>query len=235
MRGTINATIQASKNVAKKTKEVLKDKDLKKKSRQTVVADDADEEWNGIASDDGDDDGGRPKYGADKKGVKRTKPTPEESIDPFAKRPKQSKQQVDNDEQEGGGGGGSSLLPGAERHKRGRTGKIEFDQAPREARGLTEVALAPPTLAKPARKGLLAKALSSASDGTTAPAGARLAEGAGGGGFAGLRLAGMEEPVGKHRLPVDPVMKALLDREREKAVRVYRELKEQKYKEKVQN
>jgi hypothetical protein len=60
------------------------------------------------------------------------------------------------------------------------------------------------------------------------------AEGGGAeGGFAGLRLAGMEEPVGKNRLPVDPIMKALLDREREKAVRVYRELKEQRYNDKA--
>lgn len=49
-----------------------------------------------------------------------------------------------------------------------------------------------------------------------------------------MRIAGMEEPVGKNRLPVDPVMKALLDREREKAVSIYRELKEQKFAEKAQ-
>ncbi|GAA5910731.1 uncharacterized protein JCM6883_000295 [Sporobolomyces salmoneus] len=218
MRSSINSTIQASKNVNKKTKEVLKDK--KKKSKTTQVAEDADEEWNGIADgEEGEEEGGdgKTKYGKEKK----SKPTPEESRDPFAKQPKKPK--ISTEEQE--------EVQAAE-VKRGRTGKTEFDSV-EPIRGLKSVVLAPPTLAKPARKGLLAKALSSASDGTTA--GARLSETAGGGGgFEGLRLAGMEEPVGKNRLPVDPIMKALLDREREKAVRIYRELKEQKFAEKQQ-
>ena len=48
-----------------------------------------------------------------------------------------------------------------------------------------------------------------------------------------MRIAGMEEPVGRSRLPIDPVMKALLDRERERAVKTYRELKEKKLAEKT--
>ncbi|GAA6010751.1 hypothetical protein JCM11491_002929 [Sporobolomyces phaffii] len=226
MRPTINQTIQASKNVAKKTKEALKDKKLKSKTGKTEVAEDADEEWNGIDDEEGGGGSTTTKYGKEKK----DKPTPEESRDPFAKQPKRPRAAPDaahanEDGQDGDERDGR--LP------RGRTGKTEFDSAPL-ARGLKQVVLAPPNLAKPARKGLLAKALSSASDGTTnTTAGARLASASAEGGFAGLRLAGMEEPVGKNRLPVDPIMKALLDREREKAVRIYRELKEQRFADKA--
>jgi hypothetical protein len=221
MRSTINSTIAASKNVNKKTKEVLKDKKKLAKAGKGTVADDVDEEWGGIVEPEesggtgGEAGDEKIKYGKEKK----VKPTPEESRDPFAKQPKKLKTSTtgsttaEDDKEET-----------VEKVPRGRTGKTEFDSAPL-SRGLTKPVLAPPTLAKPARKGLLAKALSTASDGT---AGSRLGAESGGG-FAGLRLAGMEEPVGKNRLPVDPMMKALLDKEREKAVRIYRELKEQKF------
>ncbi|GAA5878928.1 hypothetical protein JCM16303_007235 [Sporobolomyces ruberrimus] len=224
MRHSINSTIAASKNVNKKTKQVLKDKDLDKKLAKKggkEVADDIDEEWGGIGEGgEEEEEGGEGKrYGKEKK----EKPSPEESRDPFAKQPKKPKVVVEGED------GGDEEAKG--RLQRGRTGKTEFDQAP-QVKGLKQVVLAPPTLAKPARKGLLAKALQSSSDGTQ-PAGARLSEGTAGG-FGSMRIAGMEEPVGKNRLPVDPVMKALLDREREKAVRIYRELKEQKFAEKAQ-
>lgn len=228
MRSTINQTIQASKNVNKKTKEVLKDKKKASKSGKGQVSEDIDEEWGGIVEPEDSNEPGveggdhnKIKFGKDKK----IKPTPEESRDPFAKQPKKPKSQSTEGEDGDEDGGGSDKLP------RGRTGKTEFDSAPL-ARGIKQVVLAPPTLAKPARKGLLAKALSSASDGTGTTAGSRLANGNSESGFAGLRLAGMEEPVGKNRLPVDPIMKALLDKEREKAVRIYRELKEQKFNQK---
>ncbi|GAA5928299.1 uncharacterized protein JCM15063_003843 [Sporobolomyces koalae] len=206
MRSTINQTIQASKNVAKKTKEVLKQKDNSKKKSTTVVADDLDEEWNGIDDGPQEEDPEKPKYGK----ATGSKPTPEESRDPFAKQPKRTKSITED----------SSVPETEKKLARGRTGKTEFDTTSQIKR-VNDVNLAPPTLAKPARKGLLAKALHSASDGTT---GSRFALGEGG----QLRLAGMEEPVGRHRLPVDPVMKALLDRERERAVQTYRELKEKK-------
>ncbi|GAA5969878.1 hypothetical protein JCM3765_002925 [Sporobolomyces pararoseus] len=227
MRSSINQTIQASKNVSKKTKEVLKDKKKASKGGKGQVSEDIDEDWGGIVEPEDSNEPGvegvdnKLKFGKDKK----IKPTPEESRDPFAKQPKKPKNSPTEESGEEDSQGRGDKLP------RGRTGKTEFDSAPL-ARGIKQVVLAPPTLAKPARKGLLAKALSSASDGTTTTAGSRLANGNSESGFAGLRLAGMEEPVGKNRLPVDPIMKALLDKEREKAVRIYRELKEQKFNQK---
>jgi len=206
MRSSINSTIQASKNVNKKTKEVLKLKDAERKAAKgkTEYAEDADEEWGGIGGAEEEDPDKPKKYGKEKEKAK-----PEEARDPFAKQPK--KKPVVSDETTA-----TEALP------RGRTGKTEFSTAS-QTRSINDIVLAPPTLAKPARKGLLAKALSSASDGTDKK------------GILGgeMRIAGMEEPVGRSRLPVDPVMKALLDRERERAVKTYRELKEKKLAEKT--
>ena len=206
MRSSIKSTIQASKNVNKKTKEVLKLKDAERKAAKgkTEYAEDADEEWGGIGAEEEDPE--RPK----KYGKEKEKAKPEEARDPFAKQPKKkSVAALEDDEKE-------AALP------RGRTGKTEFSTAS-QTRSINDIVLAPPTLAKPARKGLLAKALSSASDGTDKK------------GILGgeMRIAGMEEPVGRSRLPIDPVMKALLDRERERAVKTYRELKEKKLAEKT--
>ncbi|CEQ40401.1 SPOSA6832_02045 [Sporobolomyces salmonicolor] len=183
MRSDINAVIQKSKPSTQKKKE-----NRKGKKKQGEDGEDEDAGGAAAAADDTE------KVGKD--GKKRPKPTPEESLDPFA--PKRLQQPP----------------------QRGRTGKTEFDTAS-QIRRIDDVVQAPPTLAKPARKNLLEKVLG--------PGGAA-SDGSGAG--AGFRLASAEEPVGSSRLPVNPAMKALLDQERERAVRMYRELREKKDKEK---
>ncbi|BGP15871.1 hypothetical protein JCM10213_005643 [Rhodosporidiobolus nylandii] len=140
--------------------------------------------------------------GKGKPPAKKAKPTPEEAIDPYASHKLQKEQQE---------------------AARNRTGKVEFDSAPLRRR-VDDVVQAPPTLAKPARKGLMAKVLGpggAASSGVTSE----------GGSAGGSTMNGAEAPVGSSRLPVNPAMKALLDAERERAVKMYRELKEKKEKE----
>ncbi|GAA5907860.1 hypothetical protein JCM5296_005804 [Sporobolomyces johnsonii] len=190
MRSDINAVIQKSKESTQKKKE-----NRKGKKKQGDDDDDNDDAGGAAAAQEDD----KNKVGRD--GKKKPKPTPEESLDPFA--PKRLQQQQQQQQQQ-----------------RGRTGKTEFDTAS-QVRRVDDVVQAPPTLAKPARKNLLEKVLG--------PGGAA-SDGSGAG--AGFRLAGAEERVGSSRLPVNPAMKALLDQERERAVRMYRELREKKDKEK---
>jgi hypothetical protein len=183
MRSSVRTAIKDAGSAAKKKKEAKK-----VKAEKEAAGDDEAEDF---VEEDPDK---APKFGA-KANVKKPKPTPEESVDPFAKK-----------------------------DTKGRTGKIEFDAAP-QRRGLVDVVQAPPTLAKPARKNLLEKVLGSggaASDGSVDA-----------GGMPTFRMKGAEEAVGHSRLPIDPAMKMLLDAERERAVKMYRELKEKKEKEKA--
>ncbi|BGP39764.1 hypothetical protein JCM10450v2_003734 [Rhodotorula kratochvilovae] len=172
-----------------------KRKDRKGKAKKTD--DDGDEE---------EEDEANVKRGRDGKPLlKRAKPTPEEAHDPFAKKAKPSAAADDDDE-----GGG-----------RNRTGRTEFATADNRRR-IDDVVKAPPTLADPARRGLMQKVLG---PGGAAACGVT-SEGAG-----VPRLAGAEAPVGSSRLPINPAMKKLLDAERERAVKMYRELKEKREKE----
>ncbi|GAA5860982.1 hypothetical protein JCM8547_007996 [Rhodosporidiobolus lusitaniae] len=185
MRSGVRSAIKDAGASAKKKK------DRKGKQKQADDEEGAEEE---------EEEKQAPKHGG-KPPAKKPKPTPEESIDPYA--PKRLQEQ-----------------------QRGRTGKTEFDTAPQRRR-VDDVVEAPPVLAKPARKGLLDKVLG---PGGAASAGVT-SEGMPVGGF---RMKGAEEPVGSSRLPINPAMKALLDAERERAVRMYRELKEKKEQGKAQ-
>ncbi|GAA5825802.1 hypothetical protein JCM11251_000375 [Rhodosporidiobolus azoricus] len=158
---------------------------------------------NGEDDEEGDEEEEEEK-GKPGKG-KKPKPTPEESFDPFASKRLQQQQRE------------------AEQN---RSGKTEFASAPLRRR-VDDVVQAPPTLAPAARKGLLAKVLG---PGGAASAGGVNSEG---GPVGGYRLKGAEEAVGSSRLPINPAMKALLDKERERAVKMYRELKEKKEQEKA--
>ncbi|GAA5970981.1 hypothetical protein JCM11641_004534 [Rhodosporidiobolus odoratus] len=178
MRSTVRSAIKDAGAAAQKKK------DRKKKAKK---ADEEDEEAELEEEQQG------AKTGAQKK----PKPTPEESIDPFA--PARLQQQA---------------------AARNRSGKTEFDTAPLRRR-VDDVVQAPPTLVPAARKGLLAKVMG---PGGSASAGVS-SEGTSTGAF---RLKGAEEPLGRSRLPVDPAMKALMDAERQRAVKMYRELKEKK-------
>ncbi|GAA5820441.1 hypothetical protein JCM10212_006119 [Sporobolomyces blumeae] len=243
LRPSINSVIAASKQTAHKKKENKKEKEeLAKKKKRELGQDGEDDPGEDFEEDDEE----RPKYGKKKDGAAKAKPTPEESIDPFAPKrlqvaalaqsSKTGKKAAKGGERDGhDGDDGDTSGRGA--LSRGRTGKTEFDTAS-QVRRVDDVVLAPPSLAKPARKGLLAKVLGpggAASSGTSdsiGPASGLSTAGAGGG---AMRIAGAEEPVGRSRLPVDPIMKAMLDREREKAVRTYRELKAKQELEKQQN
>ncbi|GAA5906014.1 hypothetical protein JCM6882_003536 [Rhodosporidiobolus microsporus] len=158
------------------------------------------------AKKEGEDEEGEEEEEEQQQGKgKKPKPTPEESFDPFASKRLQQQQRE---------------------QQQNRSGKTEFDSAPLRRR-IDDVVQAPPTLAPAARKGLLAKVLGpggAASDGGVSSEG---------GPVGGYRLKGAEEAVGSSRLPINPAMKALLDQERERAVRMYRELKEKKEKERA--
>lgn len=183
MRSGVRTAIKEAGAASKKKKAAKK----VKAAKEAAAGEDAPEDF---VEEDPDK---APKFGA-KANVKKPKPTPEESVDPFAKK-----------------------------DTSGRSGKTEFDVAP-QRRGIIDVVQAPPTLARPARKNLLEKVLGpggSASDGSIDA-----------GGMPTFRMKGAEEAVGHSRLPIDPAMKMLLDAERERAVKMYRELKEKKEKEK---
>ncbi|GAA6013002.1 hypothetical protein JCM10207_008409 [Rhodosporidiobolus poonsookiae] len=191
MRSSVRSAIKDAGSTAQKKK------DRKGKAKKT---DDDDEE--------DEDEDAQPHKGG-KPPSKKPKPTPEESLDPFAPAKLQRQQREDEAAATGAG--------------RNRTGKTEFDTASQRRR-IDDVVQAPPTLAQPARKGLLAKVLG---PGGAASAGVS-SEGTPAGGF---RLSSAEAPVGSSRLPVNAAMKAMLDAERERAVKMYRELKEKKEKE----
>lgn len=172
---------------------VQKRKDRKGKAKQVDDEEDEDEEESGIAKDKD----GKPV-------AKKAKPTPEESLDPFAK-PKAQREQQQLEQ------------------AKSRSGRTEFAAAELRRR-VDDVVQAPPTLADPARKGLMQKVLGpggAATCGTTS-------EGPG-----TFKLAGPDAPVGSSRLPINPAMKAMLDAERERAVKMYRQLKEQREKERA--
>lgn len=192
MRGDVRSAIQAAGSTAQKRK----DRKGKKK------ADGDDDE-----AEEGEEDEGPVKRGRDGKPlVKKAKPTPEEARDPFAKKARPAAAAADDDEDD----------PDAGRNRSGRTEFAAADQR----RRIGDVVQAPPTLADPARRGLMQKVLGpggAAACGTTSegPGVVRLPQ-------------GVDAPVGSSRLPVNPAMKALLDAERERAVRMYRELKEKR-------
>ncbi|GAA6051367.1 hypothetical protein JCM3770_004505 [Rhodotorula araucariae] len=189
MRGTVRSAIQAAGSTAQKRK------DRKGKAKKTDGDDEEEEE----------EDESNIKRGRDGKPLlKRAKPTPEEARDPFAKKVKPAATDADDDADAGGG--------------RNRTGRTEFATADNRRR-IDDVVKAPPTLADPARRGLMHKVLG---PGGAAACGAT-SEGPG-----VVRLAGVEAPVGSSRLPINPAMKKLLDAERERAVKMYRELKEKR-------
>ncbi|GAA5939465.1 hypothetical protein JCM3775_001722 [Rhodotorula graminis] len=199
MRGTVRSAIQQAGSTAQKRK----DRKGKKK---------ADDGEDGEAEDDDEVDEGPVKRGRDGKPLRKApKATPDEARDPFAKKPRAATAGSDDDDDEDAG--------------RNRSGRTEFETVSQRRR-IGDVVQAPPTLADPARRGLMHKVLGpggAAACGTTSegPGVVRL-KGAGAG------KGGVEAPVGSSRLPINPAMKALLDQERERAVRMYRELKEKR-------
>ncbi|GAA5989716.1 hypothetical protein JCM10908_000605 [Rhodotorula pacifica] len=202
MRGSVRAAIKESSSTAQKKKE------RKGKAKKAEGEDGEGDDGEDIAEEDA-----RPvKRGRDGKPLlkKGTKATPEESVDPFAKRKKPS---VSDDADEDGSGA-----------PRNRSGKTEFATVSQRRR-VDDVVQAPPTLADPARKGLMAKVLG---PGGAAACGVPAAPSGG-----TFRLAGAEAPVGSSRLPINPAMKAMMDAERERAVRMYRELKEKREQERT--
>lgn len=188
-----------------------KKKDRKGKGKKT-------DEEGGEGGDDeiAEEDAAPVKRGRDGKPLlkKGTKATPEDSVDPFAKRKKRPA--TDGDD-------GDAADPPGPNAPRNITGKTEFDTLSQRRR-IGDVVQAPPTLADPARKGLMAKVL-----GPGGAAACGVPPPSAGGTF---RLAGAEAPVGSSRLPINPAMKAMMDAERERAVKMYRELKEQREQEK---
>ena len=205
MRGSVRAAIKESSLTGQKKKER---KVKAKKGEEGGEDADADE----IAEEDA-----RPvKRGRDGKPLlkKGTAATPEESVDPFAKRKKKpaASATASDDDQDA---------------PRNRSGKTEFATVSQRRR-VDDVVQAPPTLADPARKGLMAKVLG---PGGAAACGVPSAAASGGSGS--FRLAGAETPVGSSRLPINPAMKAMMDAERERAIKMYRELKEKREQERA--
>lgn len=205
MRGSVRAAIKESSLTGQKKK------DRKGKGKK---ADEDGEAGEGADDEIAEEDARPVKRGRDGKPLlkKGGKPTPEESVDPFAKRKKPNGETAPA----AGGGGGD---PDDDHLPRNRTGKTEFASASQRRR-LDDVVQAPPTLADPARKGLMAKVL-----GPGGAAACGVAPSAAGGTF---RLAGADAPVGSSRLPVNPAMKAMIDAERQRAIKTYRELKEKR-------
>jgi len=210
MRGTVRSAIQQAGSTAQKRK------DRKGKKKADGEGDDGDD-------GEGDDevDEGPVKRGRDGKPLRKApKATPDEARDPFAKKPRAADPSAD-DGDDGDGDGDDA--------RRNRTGRTEFETVSQRRR-IGDVVQAPPTLADPARRGLMAKVLGpggAAACGTTSegPGVVRL-KGAGASGKG--KGKGVDAPVGSSRLPINPAMKALLDQERERAVRMYRELKEKR-------
>ncbi|GAA5997826.1 uncharacterized protein JCM10292_006839 [Rhodotorula paludigena] len=193
MRGSVRAAIKDASASAQRKK------DRKGKAKKG----DGDD---GDGAEDEDEE--EVRRGRDGKPLtKKPKLTPEEAVDPHAKK---ARAPVTAD--------AGSATDAA----RSRTGRTEFASADIRRR-LDDVVQAPPTLADPARKGLMAKVLG--------PGGAA-ACGVSSEGQGSFKLAGAEAPVGSSRLPINPAMKALLDAERERAVKMYRQLKEQREAEK---
>lgn len=208
MRGSVRAAIKDSSLTAQKKKE-------RKGKAKKAEDDDGEEGGDDIAEEDA-----RPvKRGRDGKPLlkKGTTTTPEESVDPFAKRKKPAGAADDHTEDGSGGA------------PRNRSGKTEFATVSQRRR-VDDVVQAPPTLADPARKGLMAKVLG---PGGAAACGVPSAGAAGAAGSGTFRLAGAEAPVGSSRLPINPAMKAMMDAERERAVKMYRELKEKREQERA--
>ncbi|KAG0658043.1 hypothetical protein C6P46_006104 [Rhodotorula mucilaginosa] len=202
MRGSVRAAIKESSLTGQKKKE------------RKVKAKKAEEEGEGEGEDEIAEEDARPvKRGRDGKPLlkKGTAATPEESVDPFAKRKKKATTATASDDDQDA--------------PRNRSGKTEFATVSQRRR-VDDVVQAPPTLADPARKGLMAKVLG---PGGAAACGVPSAV-AGSGSF---RLAGAETPVGSSRLPINPAMKAMMDAERERAIKMYRELKEKREQERA--
>ncbi|BGP24377.1 hypothetical protein Rt10032_c03g1502 [Rhodotorula toruloides] len=186
MRHSVRTAIKDASHTAQKRK------DRKGKAKQT-----GDEEEEEEEEEAGVDKNGKPV-------AKKAKPTPEESLDPFA-RPKAQREQQQLEQ------------------AKNRSGRTEFAAADLRRR-IDDVVQAPPTLADPARKGLMQKVLG---PGGAAACG-MTSEGPG-----TSKLAGPDTPVSSSRLPINPAMKAMLDAERERAVKMYRQLKEQRDKERA--
>ncbi|GAA5861591.1 hypothetical protein JCM3774_002638 [Rhodotorula dairenensis] len=207
MRGSVRAAIKDSSLTAQKKKE-------RKGKAKKADGDDGDDE-------EGDAEDARPvKRGRDGKPLlkKGTTTNPEESVDPFAKRKKPTAATM-------AAAGGDNTEDGSGAAPRNRSGKTEFATVSQRRR-VDDIVQAPPTLADPARKGLMAKVLG--------PGGAAACGVPAGGGSSGtFRLAGAEAPVGSSRLPINPAMKAMMDAERERAVKMYRELKEKREQERA--
>ena len=205
MRGTVRSAIQQAGSTAQKRK------DRKGKKKADGEGDDGDQ---GEGEDEVDE--GPVKRGRDGKPLRKApKATPDEARDPFAKKPRAADPSADSDDGDG------------DDARRNRTGRTEFETVSQRRR-IGDVVQAPPTLADPARRGLMHKVLGpggAAACGTTSegPGVVRL-QGAG----ASAKGKGVDAPVGSSRLPINPAMKALLDQERERAVRMYRELKEKR-------
>ncbi|GAA5856026.1 hypothetical protein JCM9279_003380 [Rhodotorula babjevae] len=204
MRGTVRSAIQAAGSTAQKRKD--------RKGKKKADGDDGDE-------DEEDVDEGPVKRGRDGQPLRKApKATPDEARDPFAKKPRPAAAGADSDDANDDG----------DDARRNRTGRTEFETVSQRRR-IGDVVQAPPTLADPARRGLMHKVLGpggAAACGTTSE-GPGVVRGASGKGK-GKGKGGIEAPVGSSRLPINPAMKALLDQERERAVRMYRELKEKR-------
>ncbi|GAA5909263.1 hypothetical protein JCM8208_005626 [Rhodotorula glutinis] len=209
MRGTVRSAIQQAGSTAQKRK----DRKGKKKA-------DGDEGAEGAEEGDEDVDEGPVKRGRDGQPLRKApKPTPDEARDPFAKKPRAAATAAagsDDDDDDADAG-------------RNRSGRTEFETVSQRRR-IGDVVQAPPTLADPARRGLMHKVLgpggAAACGATSEGPGVVRLKGAGAG--KGKSKGGVEAPVGSSRLPINPAMKALLDQERERAVRMYRELKEKR-------
>lgn len=207
MRDSVRAAIKESSLTGQKKKE------RKGKAKK------AEEGGEGEGGDEIAEEDARPvKRGRDGKPLlkKGTAATPEDSVDPFAKRKKNSAAApADVDDED---------------TPRNRSGKTEFATVSQRRR-VDDVVQAPPTLADPARKGLMAKVLGPGGAAACGVPSAAAAAGSGGSGT--FRLAGAETPVGSSRLPINPAMKAMMDAERERAIKMYRELKEKREQERA--